>query len=253
MSLRRASVFEKIVRSPSVRSLRGLSLLFTTTANTIYSELKDSFLGVRRTDLWKEDLFFMIIYKEIQGISALSASRLHVLYQFFLNTYDLNGDFAEAGVYKGGTAKFFALLSQQKAPTKLIHLFDTFEGMPVSSKENGDTYEKGDLANYKFEDTKKYLEPYNNLVFHKGLFQDTFLKVPTLRFSFVHVDADIYASIWESCSYFYPRMIQGGIIIFDDYGFVSCQSSKIAIDKFFSDKKETPVYLFTGQCIVIKQ
>jgi len=42
-------------------------------------------------------------------------------------------------------------------------------------------------------------------------------------------------------------------MMFYDYGFLSCPGVKKAVDDFFTDKKETPLYVATGQCLVIKQ
>ena len=41
-------------------------------------------------------------------------------------------------------------------------------------------------------------------------------------------------------------------MIFDDYGFLTCPGAKQAVDTFFSDRPEAPIYLPTGQCIVVK-
>ena len=42
------------------------------------------------------------------------------------------------------------------------------------------------------------------------------------------------------------------MFIFDDPGFVDCAGAKLAVDEFFSDKIEHPIYLATGQVLVIR-
>ena len=42
------------------------------------------------------------------------------------------------------------------------------------------------------------------------------------------------------------------MIIFDDYGFITCPGAKNAVDEFFGNQKETPCYHQTGQAIVMK-
>jgi O-methyltransferase len=42
-------------------------------------------------------------------------------------------------------------------------------------------------------------------------------------------------------------------MLFDDYGFYTCPGAKMAVDEFFADKSEMPIYLLGGQCFVIKQ
>jgi O-methyltransferase len=40
--------------------------------------------------------------------------------------------------------------------------------------------------------------------------------------------------------------------MFDDYGWSTCPGAKEAVDEFFLDKKEAPVFLDTGQALVYK-
>jgi O-methyltransferase len=68
----------------------------------------------------------------------------------------------------------------------------------------------------------------------------------------VHIDVDIYQSVSDCCAFFYPRMLAGAIMILDDYGFVTCPGVKPAVDAFLADKPETPVYLPTGQCMIVR-
>src|SRR5262245_10402180 len=72
------------------------------------------------------------------------------------------------------------------------------------------------------------------------------------RYSFVHVDVDLYQSTLDCCEYFYTRLVPGGIMLFDEYGFPSARGEKDAVDEFFSDKPESPIALPTGQGMVLK-
>jgi O-methyltransferase len=66
------------------------------------------------------------------------------------------------------------------------------------------------------------------------------------------VDVDIYRSVLDCCRFFYPRLVTGGAIVFDDYGRNSCPGAKAAVDEFFADTPEQPVYVATGQAFVVK-
>ncbi|GAB4243638.1 MAG: hypothetical protein OHK005_08110 [Candidatus Methylacidiphilales bacterium] len=59
-------------------------------------------------------------------------------------------------------------------------------------------------------------------------------------FSFVHLDCDIYESYQTCLERLYPRMVPGGIILFDEYRSRVWPGATLAIDEFFSDKPETP-------------
>lgn len=100
---------------------------------------------------------------------------------------------------------------------------------------------------------KAYLSDCKNIRFYQGVFPSTAEDVRNITFCLVHIDVDIYQSVIDCCNFFYMRMQKGGMMIFDDYGFLTCPGAKVAVDEFFADKPEYPCYLPTGQCIVIRQ
>lgn len=199
--------------------------------------------------LWNDDEKFRTLVKQVENRTLVSRERCLILYQFAKQTRGMNGDIAEIGVYKGGTAKLISKVAAETAKT--VHLFDTFSGMPPTDQAK-DFHKIGDFSDTSLENVKKYLKDCNNVRFYQGFFPDTADPIVHLRFCFVHVDVDIYKSVMDCCSFFFPRMVNGGIIIFDDYGFLTCPGAKKAVDEFFLDKAEYPCYLPTGQCFVIK-
>jgi len=197
-------------------------------------------------EFWNEP--FDTIMSQIEG-SLVDRIRCFILHNLLRQTRTLPGDIAEIGVYKGGTAKVIALTSKDYG--KKIHLFDTFKGMPPSSKH--DIHYEGNFGDCPLEEVKNYLRNFDNVYLYKGIFpKDTGHQISDLTFSFVHVDVDIYPSVLDCCNFFYTRMVPGGIILFDDYGHDSCPGAKIAIDEFFIDKREYPCILTTGQCFMVK-
>jgi hypothetical protein len=53
--------------------------------------------------------------------------------------------------------------------------------------------------------------------------------VENLRFSFCHIDCDYYQGVYQSIAFFHPRMVHGGIILFDDYDWAQCPGVARAI------------------------
>jgi len=156
----------------------------------------------------------------------------------------VEGDFAEVGVYKGGTARFICEAKRDK----VLHLFDTFEGLPERTAED-EFLEVGQFA-ADIDEVKSFLKSYKKVYFYKGLFPETSVPVKNKRFAFVHLDVDFYKSTLDSLEFFYPRMSKGGIILSHDYS--TLPGIKKAFDKFFSDKKEIIIPLSTNQCLVFK-
>lgn len=98
---------------------------------------------------------------------------------------------------------------------------------------------------------KAYLSVLENLVIYRGLVWDKNGERQVEKFSFVRVDCDINQSVTEARNFFYPRMVSGGMILFDGYGFVICAGAKTAADEFFPDGLECRLYPVTGQCLMV--
>ena len=201
--------------------------------------------------LWDDDQTFVAESTAAEGRSLVDRVRLYMLYQLALQTADLPGDAAEVGVYQGGTAK---LLGPNFARSgKTLHLFDTFAGMPPTDPSR-DWHKAGDFADTSLQEVQKFLTDAGDLQFHPGSFPSSVTQAVSERtFGFVHVDVDIHQSVLDCCDFFYPRLVTAGVIVFDDYGFRTCPGAKAAVDFFFTGRAERPIYLPTGQAIIIKK
>ena len=161
----------------------------------------------------------------------------------------LDGDMAEVGVYQGGSSKLISEVKNEKE----LHLFDTFEGLPkVSEKDThfGTAYWKtGEFSNTSLENVKNYLSDYNNIFYYKGKFPETSEPIKNKKFSFVHLDVDLFQSTIDCLKFFYPRMINGGIILTHDY---HTDGVKQAFNEFCKDKKIPQIQLLGSQCVITK-
>ena len=190
------------------------------------------------------------------GPLIVSPDRCYILYQLVKRASLLPGDFAECGVYSGGTAYLLvSVLAKYISYNKKLHLFDTFTGMPETSFPSRDYHSPGDFADTSIDIVKKRLNLYDSFcIFHVGVMPDTFSEVKDIKkFSFVHIDVDIFPSVQACCEFFYPRLSRGGVIVFDDYGFYPYRNSvRAAVDCYFSNKNDKPLILPIGQAVIIK-
>jgi O-methyltransferase len=119
------------------------------------------------------------------------------------------GNIAEVGVYKGGSAELLARIARRNG--RNIFLFDTFYGMPFSDEIDIHTVDH-------FNDTS--LQAVKDLIpdakFKVGTFPAT-LSDDVQDLSFVHVDCDQYRSVRDCIVHLLPRIMSGGIMLFDDY------------------------------------
>lgn len=196
----------------------------------------------------KEDIDGLTFIKKIKGETEmlLKDSEAFTIYKLVRKTEKIQGDIAEVGVYKGASAKLI-----RSATEKTIHLFDTFEGLPQSTaKDKEQKFKEGEMS-FSLEDVKKYLKDYHDILFYKGIFPSTSSPVEQKKFSFVHLDVDLYQSTVDCLKFFYPRMNLGGVIISHDYQ--NLIGVKRAFDEFFADKPEIILEpAGTSQALVIK-
>lgn len=63
----------------------------------------------------------------------------------------------------------------------------------------------------------------------------------------------IFISQHLGLEFFYNRVVSGGIILCDDYGFAICPGAKRAFDEYMQDKCENIIHFPTGQGFIMKK
>jgi O-methyltransferase len=197
---------------------------------------------------------FGTLLPRASAFSAISAERLWVLYTMAQQALQLDGDLVECGVWRGGSAILFSHLVHQPAVPewRRLYLFDTFGGMPATNPEHDNYYKGGEFADTSLEAVRDRLPHLDRVQFRKGFIPQTFEGLEGLRPAFVHVDVDIHDSIAACCEFLYPRLIPGGIMIFDDYAWSTCAGARRAVDDYFASLPVRPLVLSNGQAIVFK-
>ncbi len=188
------------------------------------------------------------------GPLIVSLDRCYMIYQFCRYAIALQGDMIECGTYTGGTAYLIASIIRKYKTSKTLHLFDTFQGMPDIAKPDRDAHRPGDFGDTSLEYVQNRLRHFEFIEFHPGLIPNTFSEIENLNcISFVHVDVDLYPTALECCRYLWPRLTRGGVMLFDDYGFLSYRRAiRAAVDESFQGAKANLIILPTAQAVAIK-
>jgi O-methyltransferase len=191
---------------------------------------------------------------EVEDVELLTLNerpRLYYLASFGRHAAGLGGAFAECGVFRGGTALLMARVTEQ-ARTPL-HLLDSFEGLPEPNELRDLFYRRGDFRFADKNAVSALLSEYGDRVhIHQGWIPEVFSELADMKWSLVHVDVDLYQPTLDACEYFYERLLTGGVLIFDEYGYPTCRGEREAVDKFFGHRREVPIVLPTGQAVVLK-
>jgi hypothetical protein len=181
---------------------------------------------------------FHLITRDVERANLVREFRLRTLFLAARSVEHLSGDVAELGVYKGRSA----LLLARALPKKALHLFDTFVGMPDCADPAVDGHAAGQFTDCSFEETSKRLLPHTNTVFHRGVFPATVGPVSDRTFSMAHFDGDLYKSCADFISFFWPRLVSGGVLVFDDYDWPLCAGVRKAIEEAGLDVSEAVDY-----------
>ncbi len=169
-------------------------------------------------------------------------------------------DFAECGCWKGHSAYMISsLLNNKNIP---FHIFDSFEGLSTSTSEDKDFFLKSDkhklMVTKHFGSSESFvrdvvLKEFDFIKTYKGWIPERFNEVEEKKFSFVHIDVDLYKPTLDCLEFFFPRLIKGGSIVCDDYNSSHFPGAKDAWDKYFKDKNYEYFYENPfGGCFLIK-
>ena len=204
--------------------------------------------------IWLTDREFIDTCKRLSPGNYYSQERKYMLREMARYVAGLEGETAECGSYEGASAYLIA----RELPDVPLHLFDSFEGLPAPSqadKPARDTqlhWQEGALRS-PVETIRKNLEQFNNIHIHRGWIPERFTEVADRVFRLLHIDVDLYQPTLDSLEFFYPRMVSGGVIVMDDYGFENCPGANRAAEEFMDNKPEMIIHCPTGQGIIIKQ
>ena len=139
---------------------------------------------------------------------------------------------AEGGVFRGEFAKFI----NKAFPDSKLYLFDTFEGFDSRDvKYEANHYSFG-LGEHEFSNTSidlvmSKMEHPEKVILRKGFFPETAEGIDE-QFCFVHLDFDLYLPILEGLRFFYPKMIEGSVILIHDYYNIGLPGVKDAIEDY---------------------
>lgn len=187
-------------------------------------------------------LEFSRLYRQVRTRTMCSNARLRGLYRalHYLVSRDIAGDVVECGSAQGGSAALMALTLRQLKSQRKLWLFDTFEGLPPPSSQDPDF----ELANLftgtcigtlnEVRELFHRLNVLHGVEFVKGLFQDALPVNRVPQIALLHIDGDWYESVKVCLEFLYDKVVAGGVIQLDDYGY--WKGARKAVDEFFDQR-----------------
>jgi O-methyltransferase len=162
------------------------------------------------------------------------------------------GDFVECGVWRGFCSAVLADYLDFDRVEKTFYLYDTFAGIPAGyDSENHDAPALREAGLY--ESVLERFSRYPNVRVVRGVVPDSFAVAVPERVAFLHLDMNSSKSEIAALEVLFDRLSPGGVLVFDDYGWLTYQAQQHAADAFAQSHGHRILELPTGQGLLIKQ
>ncbi|MFF1459951.1 TylF/MycF/NovP-related O-methyltransferase [Streptomyces sp. NPDC058330] len=196
------------------------------------------------------------IIRAVKPYTMTSPERLNafVLATRYIARHGIQGAVVECGVWRGGSMQACAktLLSLGETDRDL-YLFDTYEGMtpPTAEDLRRDGRSAQELLDAQgkdrpiwavasLEDVREGFAgvpyPEERVHYVQGKVEDTVPGQAPEQIAILRLDTDWYASTAHELEHLYGRLVSGGVLLIDDYGY--WQGSRQAVDEFLEKTGE---------------
>ncbi|MFD3972032.1 TylF/MycF/NovP-related O-methyltransferase [Streptomyces cyaneofuscatus] len=196
------------------------------------------------------------IIRAVKPYSMTSPERLNafILATRYIARHNIPGDIVECGVWRGGSMQACArtLLSVGEDEREL-YLFDTYEGMtpptaedlrrdgrPAQELLDAQGKDRPIWAVASLEDVQAGFDnvpyPKERVHYVQGRVEDTVPGRAPEQIAILRLDTDWYASTKHELEHLYSRLVSGGVLLIDDYGY--WQGSRQAVDEFLDKTGE---------------
>jgi hypothetical protein len=191
----------------------------------------------------------------VKSFTMTSVERIHALYyslEYIINN-NIPGDFVECGVWRGGNILGIAsYLHARNITDRKIWIYDTFEGMtpPESVDIDLNGVSAGDIVGTDGIKCYCSLKEVKNNLASSQFSQDNMnyivgdvvqtlddIKNIPIDIALLRLDTDWYQSTKKELDILYPKLVNKGVLIVDDYG--HWKGSKQAVDEYFYNKDVT--------------
>jgi len=179
-------------------------------------------------------------------------------YEYFKMIKDISGDIIECGVGRGRSLTVISMLNSlldlAEGGERRIFAYDSFCGFPEPC-EKDNSYRNPKAGEWSTSPSGKYSyspeftrlilreagiseTDIANLNITPGFFCDTLPNHPDRPIALLHCDGDLYESYRDCLLYLFPKVVLGGVIVFDDFYFEKPSQekfpgSRLAVEEFF--------------------
>lgn len=245
-------------RMSSVRDrdmfLQGMELITksllhpTEMRETLFAS--DNLLTWNRNYGFLRDPFFVGLLKDPNTTDTERGKiwRTYILEYFAQWAAGRDGDFLEVGCYAGHTPAVLTERIDFGALNKTYHLYDLFEWNEGDKHFRLERLADGTL----YEEVAARFKDNPAVVLVRGRVPDSFAGTLPDRIAFAHIDMNNAEAEAGAIREIYPRLTEGAIVVFDDYGWWTLSDQKTSVDQVLNPHGARVLELPTGQGVLIK-
>jgi O-methyltransferase len=203
---------------------------------------------------WKKDALFLQTFKAIRSNTFVDKYRCYELWTLVEQSKKLEGALIEIGVWRGGTGALIAKQALRCGIKDRVYLCDTFRGI-VKVSDQDSTYKGGEHADTSRGIVEQLVATLglDNVTILEGIFPDqTAQLIEEERFRFCHIDVDVYDSAKGIVEWVWDKMVVGGIIVYDDYGFEACDGITKYVEEQIACPDRLVMHNLNGHALIVK-
>jgi O-methyltransferase len=204
---------------------------------------------------WRADGEFQKVYRAIHRNTLVDVYRCYDLWQLTAESRKLtSGNIIEVGVWRGGTGCLIARQAQTAMIPATVYLCDTFRGV-VKTGSSDRHYQGGEHSDTSASHVLELAGGLglSNVRILEGIFPDeTGHQVADVSFRLCHIDVDVYESGRDILAWLWPRVVPGGMVIFDDYGFLSTGGITKLVNEERQRGDRLTLHNLNGHAVLVK-
>ncbi len=167
----------------------------------------------------------------------------------------LAGDFVECGVNRAflSTAVIHALDFSSFDGQKTFYLIDTYSGLVPEQISQDDTAAHFNDYPDVYEFVQDAFSGYPNVRPVRGAVPEVLATLEIETVAYLSIDMNCALPELAALRHFWPRMVDGGLVLLDDYGWRGHEEQKRCFDDFATSVGAKILSLPTGQGLMIRR
>jgi len=209
-----------------------------------------------RYEPWEDEGVFHFAYSIVQGwATVVDIIRCWELWDLVHQTAHLEGALLEVGCWNGGSGGIIGLAAKKAGIRDTTFLCDTFSGTVKGNNVDAGYVDDGAFssASKKLVERVLFGLQVSNYKILEGIFpEETGYLLGDSRIRFCHIDVDTYQSAADTYEWVWPRLVVGGILVYDDYGYLVTPGISKHVNEIRHGEDRISMYNLNEHAVLIK-